>query len=316
MRFGFFNLSHTPYRDITRHFQNAEQLGFDSAWVDDDLLVPEYADLEPWTLLGALARDTNRMQLGTMVTAITFRHPTFLAAQVATLDQISDGRAALGLGSGGPPHPYGAFGHTDWGPRERAERLEEQAAILGPLLRGETVDFSGRHYSVAQASMPSAVQKPRPLFIIAAHGDRALRTVARHADGWNSLGGLLFPEPDPPRTLTLEEAVAETRRLSKRLNRFCEELGRNPDTVRRSVQAIKPNPDPFSSFDAFDAYVGAYEEIGIDELILYWPPVDLLFERRGPVPASRQAIFERIAAERIANRDAASKPQTQQTYAG
>jgi alkanesulfonate monooxygenase SsuD/methylene tetrahydromethanopterin reductase-like flavin-dependent oxidoreductase (luciferase family) len=302
MRFGIFNLSHTPYHEIARYFQNAEQLGFDSAWVDDDLLVPEYADLEPWTLLGALARDTSRMQLGTMVTAITFRHPTFLAAQVATLDQVSDGRAALGLGSGGPPHPYGAFGHADWGPRERAERLEEQAAILDPLLRGESVDFSGRHYSVVRASMPNAVQKPRPPFIIAAHGDRALRTVARHADGWNSLGGLLFPEPDPPRTLTLAEAVAETRRLSERLDRFCEELGRDPATLRRSVQAIKPNPEPFSSLDAFDAYVGAYEEIGIDELILYWPPVDLLFERRGPVPARRQAIFERIAAERIAAR--------------
>ena len=316
MRFGIFNLSHTPYREIARHFQTAEELGFDSAWVDDDLLVPEYADLEPWTLLGALARDTSRMQLGTMVTAITFRHPTFLAAQVATLDQVSDGRAALGLGSGGPPHPYRAFGHADWGPRERAERLEEQAAILDPLLRGETVDFSGRHYTVVQASMPNAVLKPRPPFIIAAHGDRALRTVARHADGWNSLGGLRFPEPDPPRTMPLAEAVAETRRLSERLDRSCEELGREPATVRRSVQAIKPNPEPFSSLDAFDAYVGAYEEIGIDELILYWPPVDLLFERRGPIPASRQATFERIAAERIANRDAASHSATQQTPAG
>jgi alkanesulfonate monooxygenase SsuD/methylene tetrahydromethanopterin reductase-like flavin-dependent oxidoreductase (luciferase family) len=301
MRFGIFNLSRAPYREIARRFREAEQLGFDSAWVDDDLLVPTYADLEPWTLLGALARDTSRIQLGTMVSAITFRHPTFLAMQVVTLDQVSDGRAALGLGSGGPPHPYGAFGHADWGARERAERLEEQAAIIGPLLRGETVDFTGKHYTIGNVRAPDAVQ-PRPPFIIAAHGDRALRAAARYADGWNTLGGIIFPEPDPPPTLSLAASVAETQRLSQRLDQICEEIGRDPRSIRRSVQALKPTPDPLSSLDAFDEYVGAYAEIGIEEVILYWPPLEHQFDQDLPLPAARQSLFERIAAERIANR--------------
>ena len=84
MRFGIFTFSRAPYAEIARHFRVAEELGFASAWVNDDLMVPDYADFEPWTLLGALARDTTRIRLGTMVTAITFRHPTFLAAQVTT----------------------------------------------------------------------------------------------------------------------------------------------------------------------------------------------------------------------------------------
>jgi hypothetical protein len=68
------------------------------------------------------------------------------------------------------------------------------------------------------------------------------------------------------------------------------------------VQALRPSPDPLSSLDAFDTYVGTYAEIGIDELILYWPPPDLLFAAPGPIPPQRQALFERIAAERIAGR--------------
>jgi alkanesulfonate monooxygenase SsuD/methylene tetrahydromethanopterin reductase-like flavin-dependent oxidoreductase (luciferase family) len=302
MQFGIFNFSRAPYSEIARHFRDAEQLGFSSGWVDDDLLVPEYADLEPWTLLGALARDTSSIRLGTMVSAITFRHPTFLAAQVLTLDQVSDGRAALGLGSGGPPHRYGAFGHDDWGPRERAERLDEQAAIIGPMLRGETVNFDGKHYAVEGVHLPSSVQQPRPPFIVAAHGDRALKVVARYADGWNSLGGITFPEPEPPRTLSLAEALAETRRLSDKLDQFCLQIGRDPATVRRSVQALKPDSDPLSSLDAFDEYTSAYEELGIDELILYWPPVDLAFGERKPIPSARQALYEKIATERIATR--------------
>src|ERR687894_2469675 len=133
MRFGIFTFSRAPYAEITRHFHLAEELGFVSAWINDDLMVPDYADFEPWTLLGALARDTTRIRLGTMVTAITFRHPTFLAAQALTLDQISGGRVSVGLGSGGPPHPYGAFSQNEWSPRERVERAEEPAAILAGL---------------------------------------------------------------------------------------------------------------------------------------------------------------------------------------
>ncbi len=300
MRFGVFSFGRAPYAELAARFELAEGLGFGSAWVDDDLLVRHYSDFEPWTLLAALARDTSTIRLGTMVTAVTFRHPSFLAAQVLTLDHVSGGRAELGLGAGGHPHPYAAFSQHPWTPRERAERLEETAAVVGPLLRGDVVNHEGRHYPVRDAQAPPAVQRPRPPLIVAAHGPRGLRTVARHGDGWNSLGGQPYSaEGAATERVTLTEAVAETRRLSDRLDEICREEGRDPATVWRSVQALAPVPDPFAALDAFDEYVEAYTEIGIDELIFYWPPIEL-FGERGPVPAEMQARFERVAAQRIA----------------
>jgi alkanesulfonate monooxygenase SsuD/methylene tetrahydromethanopterin reductase-like flavin-dependent oxidoreductase (luciferase family) len=200
-----------------------------------------------------LARETTRIRLGTLVTVITFRHPAFLAAQVITLDHLSQGRAVLGLGTGGPPNNYGALGLDDWSPRERAERLEEQAAILDPLLRGETVNFKGRHYRTQAPRLSESVQRPRPPLIVAAHGDRGLRVVARHADGWNSFGGQPYRvAQDPSKRVSLAEAVAETRRLSERLDGYCLAAGRDPATVRRTVLAYRPLVDPLSSLGAFD----------------------------------------------------------------
>ena len=302
MRFGIFSFARAPYNELAQRFRLAEELGFASAWVNDDLMVPSYADFEPWTLLGALARDTSTIRLGTMVTAITFRHPSLLATQVVSLDHISGGRAQLGLGAGGAGHPNAAFSLDPWRGRERADRLEEQAAILGQLLRGEPVTNDGPYYPVVDARVPIVTQRPRPPLTIAAHGNRTLRTVARHADAWNSLGGQPHPEEGvETHQISLAAAVAATRQLSERLDEHCQELGRDPATVRRSVQAVNPAPDPFASLGAFDEYVGAYAEIGTDELIFYWPPIEF-FIRRGPVPAEAQARFERIAAQRVGAR--------------
>jgi alkanesulfonate monooxygenase SsuD/methylene tetrahydromethanopterin reductase-like flavin-dependent oxidoreductase (luciferase family) len=301
MRFGIFSFGRAPYADVAARFRLAEELGFASAWVDDDVLTPDYADFEPWTLLGALARETTRLRLGTMVSTITFRHPSLLAAQVVTLDHVSDGRAELGLGTGGAPNPYGAFSQHAWSPRERADRLEEYSAVLDPLLRGERVTQAGQHYPVRDAHLPAGQQRPRVPFSIAAHGERGLRTAAHHADGWNSLGGQPYPLPDPSARVTLAEAVATTQRLSERLDDYCGEVGRDPASLWRSVQALNPVPDPLTSLDAFDEYVGAYREIGIDELIFYWPPLEYIDER-GPLPAAVQERFERIATDRIAAR--------------
>ncbi len=303
MQFGVFTFSRAPYEGIAQTFKQAEALGFESAWVNDDLMVPDYSDFEPWTLLAAVARETTRIRLGTMVTAITFRHPSLLAAQALTVDHLSDGRVSVGLGSGGPPHPYAAFGHEEWPPRERVGRLEEQAAILDGLLRGEAVARDGMHYPVRDARLTTPVQRPRPPLVIAAHGPRAMRVVARYGDGWNTLGGQPFPEGlDPARRLPLAEVAATTRELGEQLDAACAEIGRDPTTIRRSVLALAPNPDPFASLDAFDAYVGAYAAIGIGEIIFYWPPVEHAYGERSPVSAEAQARYERIAAERVGSR--------------
>jgi alkanesulfonate monooxygenase SsuD/methylene tetrahydromethanopterin reductase-like flavin-dependent oxidoreductase (luciferase family) len=301
LRFGILSFTTAPYDDLARLWRTVEALGFDSAWVDDDLNLPRMADFEAWALLGALARDTTRLQIGTLVTSITYRHPTLLAAQAITLDHLSHGRLQLGIGAGGMAGDYAVLGLDTWPLKERADRLAEQVAILDQLLRGESVTYTGRYYRVVGAQLHAPVQQPRPPLVIAGHGDRGLRLAARYADGWNSFGGQPFAPTrgeSSREPVSLVEAVATTQRLSERLDTYCQEIGRDPATLRCSILAFYPVPDPLASLDAFDEYVGCYRAIGIDEITFYRPPLDNVVEQR-PITAEQQARFERIATERL-----------------
>lgn len=317
MRFGILNFSAGPYDRIARRWKRFEELGFDNAWVADDLLGKDYADFEAWTLLGALARDTSRITIGTLVTTIRLRHPAFLAAQVLGLDQISGGRAAVGIGVG-EAYQTRTVGEAAWSLRETAERLEEYSAALAPMLRGEHVVNSGSHYSIKTVGwfdeetgeMPQPVTRPRPPLVVAAHGKKGIATAVRHADAWNCLGGQGYaagPRPDEEYGgRTLAEAVAHVRELLERVDEACAEEGRDPATLERTILAFYPEPDPFSSLDAFDEYVGAYEELGISGITFYWPPIDIALAKvdtklESDEPTAKvQARFDSICAERIA----------------
>jgi alkanesulfonate monooxygenase SsuD/methylene tetrahydromethanopterin reductase-like flavin-dependent oxidoreductase (luciferase family) len=299
LSFGILSFPEVPYDELARRCREVEALGFDSVWLADDLNIPGYADFEVWTLLGALARETTRIRLGTLVTAVTFRHPAFLAAQAITVDHISQGRVEVGIGAGGPPNNYATLGLESWGAAERRERMEEQVAILDHLLRGAPITYEGRHYRTTTEAMPKPIQQPRPPLIVAAHGERGLRLIAKYADGWNSLGGQPYPEARYGKKVTLTEAVALTERRNQQLDGYCHELGRDPATIRRSIAVYRPvPPDPLSSLNAFDEYVGHYAEIGINEIIFYWPPLANVIEEQ-PISAAQQALFERIALERF-----------------
>jgi alkanesulfonate monooxygenase SsuD/methylene tetrahydromethanopterin reductase-like flavin-dependent oxidoreductase (luciferase family) len=299
LTFGILSFPAAPYEDLARRWREVEALGFDSAWLADDLNSPGVTDFEAWTLLGELARETTRLRISTLVTTITFRHPAFLAAQVITLDHISHGRVELGLGAGESSNNYASIGLDDWSAAERRERLNEQVIILDRLLRGEPVSFEGRYYRTVTTEMPSPVQQPRPPIIIAAHGARGLRLTAQYANGWNSFGGQPFPEARYGKSVTLAEAVAVTKQRSDQLDVYCAEIGRDPATIHRSIAVYRPvPPDPLSSLDAFDEYVGRYADIGITEIIFYWPPLLNFLEKR-PIDVAQQTLFERIALERF-----------------
>lgn len=299
LSFGILSFAEVPYDALARRCREIEALGFDSVWLADELNISGYGDFEVWTLLGALSRETQRIRIGTLVSAVTFRHPAFLAAQAITVDHISHGRVEVGIGSGGPPNNYATLGLDSWDAAERRERLEEQVIILDQLLRAAPITYEGRYYRTTTDAMPKAVQQPRPPLIVAAHGERGLRMVARYADGWNSLGGQPYPEARYGKKVTLAEAVATTQQRNQQLDTYCHELGRDPATVRRSIAVYRPvPPDPLSSLDAFDEYVGRYAEIGIDEIIFYWPPLANVIEKQ-PISAAQQALFERIALERF-----------------
>lgn len=299
--FGILTFAGKPFSELARYWQDAEQLGFASAWLVDTFSYVGIVDYEPWTLLAALSQETTRLRIGTLVTHIAFRHPTVLAAQALTVDHVSGGRLELGIGTGGPePRDHPAVGAADWSGRERAARLEEQLAILDPLLRGDHVDHVGRFYRAQDVQLVRPVHRPRPRLIVAAQAPRTLRLAARYGDGWNSLGGQPQTGTGLPRH-PLAEAVARTREHARRLDGYCRELGRDPKGVRRSILALRADPNPLSSIEAFDEFVGAYAEIGIEEFIFYWPPVKRGGPRE-PIAPSQQATFERIAAERIAPR--------------
>lgn len=314
MRYGIMKLCRIPYAALARDIREAEAMGFDSAWIDDDLFTPTYADFDAWTVLPALAAQTERIRLGSLVTPPQFHHPAVLAMQVLAVDHISNGRIALGVGAGGDPDSYLAVGTGNWPPRERIDRLGEQLAILARLLRGESVDFAGAYYTSRLDMVVPPVQQPRPPLIVAAHGKRGLRLVARYADGWNTLVAMAGPgvdDPHAPRSLT--EMVERTRRLSEQLDEICAEEGRDPATIRRSVLSHRPQVEPLSSVDAFDEFTGAYREIGIDEIMFYWPPLSNTMPSDGPIgplgrpaeiplTAEQRRAFERVVAERISNR--------------
>ena len=126
---------------MARHWQRAEELGYDCAWLDDHFYgvatPPSDDSLECWTLMSALARETSRLRFGTLVLCNNYRHPPLLAKMAATLDHISDGRLEFGLGAGWYEHEYRAYGY-DFPPMgTRLQQLDGGAADLhGDVERG------------------------------------------------------------------------------------------------------------------------------------------------------------------------------------
>lgn len=298
-RFGILTFAVAPYEVLEREWRWAEELGFDSAWIPDTWSLGGLYDFEAWTLLAALTRATSRLRTGSLITTIMPRHPSLLAAEVLTVDHLSGGRVELGLGVGDQPADCDVFGLPRWSPGERVSRLEEQLGLLDRLLRGEDVAWEGTYYSVGGVKLTTPVQTPRPPLLVAAEGRRSLRLTARYADGWVTLGG----HPPSPwaggsgRRVSEAEALAGTRERVERLEEYRRELGGG--VIRRVVLAYRQNP--LSSLGAFDHYVGSYAQVGIDEFVFYWPPVESLREHRDVSAEERQAV-ERIAEARITTR--------------
>jgi probable F420-dependent oxidoreductase len=166
-----------------------EDAGFDSLWVYDHMLyrradTPTDGDPEAWTLLGAHAATTSRMELGTLVTAIPFRNPALLAKMAVTVDEISGGRLIVGLGAGWHRPEFDAF---DFPFGARVDRFEEALQIVRPLLREGRATFEGRYYTARDAELVPHGPRPQgPPIMIAAFGPRMLRLTARYADIWNT----------------------------------------------------------------------------------------------------------------------------------
>jgi probable F420-dependent oxidoreductase len=160
--------------------QRAEAIGYDILLVPDHIVGGRVG----WApALMAAAAATTRLRIGTNVLDNDFRHPAFVAQDAATLDLLSGGRFEFGIGAGWLLEDYTKTGISWDAPGVRAGRMEEAVEIIDGLLRGETVTFSGEHYTISDLP-PSVlpVQQPRPPLMIGAGGPRMLAFAAQHAD--------------------------------------------------------------------------------------------------------------------------------------
>jgi alkanesulfonate monooxygenase SsuD/methylene tetrahydromethanopterin reductase-like flavin-dependent oxidoreductase (luciferase family) len=168
--------------------QRIEQLGLDSLWLPDHFYFERPSGIDPypevWTLLSALAATTERIKLGTNVLAATFRHPALMAKMAGAVQDLSDGRFILGLGAGNQTHEHAAFGFDF---AHRIGRFKEYLPIMTGLLKGETVTFDGRYFTLNEASLRTFVP-PVPVWV-ASGGPQMYELTARYASGWNMAGG-------------------------------------------------------------------------------------------------------------------------------
>jgi F420-dependent oxidoreductase-like protein len=196
-----------------------------------------------------MAAATERVRIGCMVTGNTFRHPAVVAKAAVTVDHLSGGRLEFGLGAGWAEPEHTMLG-LDFGTAgRRLDRLDEACQVVKLLWTRDRTDFAGRHYRLEGAvANPKPVQAPHPPIWIGGVGERrTLRLVAEHADVWNAAVG----EPH------------EVGRLSRVLDRHCEEIGRDPSSIRRSVQ-YRFEGDADSALSLAESYAS----YGIDEVIL------------------------------------------------
>jgi F420-dependent oxidoreductase-like protein len=175
---------------IGRH---AEEAGFSSLWVMDHFFQiqglgpPELAMLEGYSALAFIAGQTSKIELGTMVTGVTYRHPGILLKTVTTLDVLSGGRAWLGIGAAWFEREHQGLGVPFPPLKERFERLEETLQIAHMMWSGEVGQYNGKHYQLAETlNSPQAIRKPRPPILIGGGGEqKTLRFVAKYGDACN-----------------------------------------------------------------------------------------------------------------------------------
>jgi F420-dependent oxidoreductase-like protein len=232
IRFGIQTpQQHSSWQDMLSLWQEVDTLGFDTAWVFDHFL-PIFSDptgpcLEGWTALAALAMATKNVRLGVMVTGNTYRHPAVLAKMATTVDIISGGRLILGIGAGWFELEHREYGMPFPQVVERLTRLDESLEVIKRLWTEERTTFTGRYYQLNEAVFnPRPVQRPHPPILVGASGERvALGIVAHHAQMWNSFG-----TPDV------------FRHKITRLAAHCQQIGRDPTTIEKSVLLSTPFP--------------------------------------------------------------------------
>jgi F420-dependent oxidoreductase-like protein len=218
---------------------------------------PQEPMLEGYTSLGFVAGKTKRISLGLMVTGVTYRHPGLLAKIVTTLDVLSEGRAVLGIGAAWYQREHEGLGVTYPPISERFERLEETLQICNQMWSDNDGPYEGKHYHLAETiCSPRPIQQPRPKILIGGGGERkTLKLVAKYADACNLFA--LGP--------------AEVKRKVEILERHCEDEGRDPAEIKKTMNY---GGDPRDDLDGFLREMEEYASLGIQLVAIRNQPPD------------------------------------------
>lgn len=188
-----------------------------SAWVIDHLQFGDSDVLEGWTALTYLAAQYPELQWGNTVMCQSFRNPALVAKMAATLQFMSGGRFILGIGAGWHEEEYLAYGYNFPSANTRVEQLDEALQIIKSMWTQPQTTFEGKHYHVSEAwcePKPDTI----PTIMVGAFKPKMLRLTARHADWWN----------------VSSTGIAPYREYASEFERACDDVGRDPQTVRRS----------------------------------------------------------------------------------
>ena len=296
MRFGAQLWSQqTTWADFRDAALAAEAAGWDSVWTWDHLMAIfgpwEQPILEGWTTLAGVGAVTHRIRLGLMVGANTLRNPGLTAKLATTLDNVSGGRAVLGIGGAWFEREHEAFGIPEWGSGvgDRLDRLDESVMVMRRLLSGERFSHTGRYYHLTDAlCRPRPVQAHLPILVGGSGPRKTLRTVALRADAWNTSG-----------------TVDEVRDKLAILDEHCLEVGRDraeieltvsfPIVIRDDVPAAQAAYEATLAANAVEDMRGAIELLGPPALIAdaIRPYRDLGFRTviaRLPAPHDRETL--------------------------
>ncbi len=272
MRFGFWPNPRSNYEDTAVLCSHAEAIGYDGVWLadhflpDEDELIPVH---ESWITIAALARDVPRVRLGTLVTGNTYRHPAVLANMASTLDNLSDGRMVLGLGSGWQKNEHEAYGIQFGTAATRLRMLDEACQVIQGLFAYDHFDFSGEFYKLQRAPLEPKPRQAKMPLMIGGGGERVtLKIAAKYADEWNVWGNV--------DTLIHKMEI---------LDRHCETVGREPSAIERCAVALlflsddekylkrvrKSAPSDRSIIGGVNEVrdiVAAYQDAGVKELVV------------------------------------------------
>ena len=253
LRFGIKLSQDATIDEYKAVWRIADEARFDHCWNMDhfaSLGGDDAKDIfEAWTALAGMAALTSHVRIGCSVTGNTYRHPAELAKMAVTVDHLSGGRLEFGIGAAWAENEHTMLGLPFGTAGDRADRLEEALKIITSLWTETRTTYDGKHYQLKDAiAEPKPVQSPHPPIWIGGSGrKRTLRMAAEYAAVWNAAGG----------------TPAEVDEASAVLDRHCADVGRDPATIRRSVQ-IRVGDD----LDALRRTVEEFAAIGVSDPLL------------------------------------------------